>query len=261
MRLSATRLQTYHTCPRQYRYRYVEELPTTLTGPLAFGRVIHEVLCLLHQRSQTTGSVLDLAAGLEAFDWCWQEILERERPLFTESDPSPEEYAALAGEILAGYVLSQGTGPPPLAVEFPFEFPWGEHVLNGFIDRIDEGERGLIIVEFKTGKRKPSPKDLRTDLQLTFYAYAVEHVFEQPVERLVYYFLRDQTPLVTHRTPEDFRHLCEGVLEPTAAAIESGRFPPRCGWWCRWCDYQALCDALGPEGAIFPLEPAAVGIA
>lgn len=261
MRLSATRLQCYHTCPRQYHYRYVEELPTTLTGPLAFGRVVHEVLCLLHQQSLSLGNGLDLAAGLDLFERRWQEIQEQERPLFTESDPPPEEYAALAAGILCDYVLAQQGKPPPLVVEFPFEFPWGEHVLNGFIDRIDEGERGLIIVEFKTGKRKPSPKDLRTDLQLTFYAYAVERVFEQPVERLVYYFLRDQTPLVTHRTPEDFRHLCEGILEPTAAAIESGRFPPRCGWWCRWCDYQALCDALGPEDVIFPPELAVVGVA
>ena len=261
MRMSATRLQTYHTCPRQYRYRYVEALPTILTGPLVFGRVIHETLCLIHQRSMMRGCPLDLAEGLEAFDRRWREALEGERPLFSTSDPSPRDYELLAGEILCGYVLAQQGQPPPLAVEFPFELQWGEHVLNGFIDRIDEGERGLILVEFKTGKRKPSPKDLRQDLQLSFYAYAAGLLFEQPVERLVYYFLRDQTPLVTHRTPEDFRHLCEGILEPTVAAIESERFPPRCGWWCRWCDYQALCDAQGPESGFFPPEPAALGIA
>jgi RecB family exonuclease len=67
----------------------------------------------------------------------------------------------LAGEILAVYVPGQQDRPPPLAVEFPFEIPLAEHVLSGVVDRIDEGEAGLTVVELKTGRWKPSPKELR----------------------------------------------------------------------------------------------------
>ena len=51
MRLSATRLRTYQTCPRQYRYRYVDELPTVVSGPLVFGKTLHAAICDVHRHS------------------------------------------------------------------------------------------------------------------------------------------------------------------------------------------------------------------
>jgi len=254
MKLSASRLQCYRTCPRQYRYRYVDGLPTVVTGPLVFGKTVHAALCHLHQTAMSTGAPLHLADALEAFESLWREALIRDAPAFT-SEGDIVGYEALAGDILAGYVDAHRDAPPPLAVEFEFELPWQDHLLHGFIDRLDETESGLVVVDYKSGKRKPDPMALREDVQLTLYGFVAEQVFGQPVERLVCYHLRDQTPLVTRRDPVEYRRFASGVLLPTAEAIEAGRFPPRRGWWCRFCDFAAACETEGPEGPVLASVP------
>lgn len=257
MRLSASRLRTYQTCPRQYRYHYVDELPSVVTGPLVFGQTLHAALCHLHRRSLETGEPLDLADVLEAFDGFWRQALSEEEPVFT-GDQDALGYEGLAGEILAGYVLANEGKSPPLALEFGFELPWEGHLLNGFIDRIDEAGGGLIVTDYKSGKRKPTPQALRDDVQLTLYAFVVGQLFEAPVDRIVYYHLRDQTALETHRDAGDYRRLEEEILRRVAAGIEAEQFPPRRGWWCRFCDYRATCEAEGPADLYLPDCPAAV---
>jgi len=252
VKLSATRLKTLLTCPRQFRYLYVDEIPAVFTGPLAFGQVIHEVIHRLQVHSVETGDVLDVEYAFQQFASLWQEVLQRDRPLFKNGATEVQQYRNLADVMLKGYVERHKDATPPLVVEYPFTLPWGEHVIEGIVDRLDEGESGLIIVDFKTGKRKPSPKDLQTDLQLTIYAYAVEQLFDQPVERIVYYHLRDQTPLVTTRSEGDFRWLLDEVVPYAVQRIEAGAFAPRFGYWCRFCHFKELCQAEGPEDAHGP---------
>lgn len=247
MQLSATRIKNYLTCPRQFRYAYVQEMPLTLTGALAFGWVIHQTLNLLHLKSLQNSVGLDLEYAYQTFDCLWRQTLKRDRPLFKDGGLSVEQYWDLADDILRGYVEAHRDQPPPLALEFPFELPWREHALLGAIDRIDEGQNGLIVVDFKSGQRKPSPQDLQHDLQLTLYAWVAETLWGQRVERVVYYHLRDQTPLLTTRSYSDYRRLCDDILPQVVHGIQSGRFEPHYGFWCRWCDFRELCAAEGPE--------------
>ncbi len=48
MKLSASRLKMYSDCPRQFKYAYIDELPTVLTGAFAFGLTIHRTLHEVH---------------------------------------------------------------------------------------------------------------------------------------------------------------------------------------------------------------------
>lgn len=260
MRLSATLVKTYRTCPRQYRYRYVERLPTVLTAPLAFGRAIHDTLCELHGRLVEYGLCLDLTEALDAFDRRWSEVLKAERALLQDPEAEARQYGELAADILLRYVEQYRDRPPPLAVEFPFEITWQNHTIIGYVDRIDEVEAGLEIVEFKTGKRKPSRKEIDEDLQLILYAKGVREALGCPVTRVVYVHLRDGAELPTEPGEDAFRSLCEGVLAPVASGIEAGRHPPKHGWWCRWCDYQSLCEREEPEELFGPPALAHVGI-
>lgn len=59
MKLSASRLKMYLTCPRQFKYVYVDELPLIVTGALAFGQTIHRTLHELHLQSTATDCELD----------------------------------------------------------------------------------------------------------------------------------------------------------------------------------------------------------
>jgi ATP-dependent helicase/DNAse subunit B len=154
---------------------------------------------------------------------------------------------------MSGYVEAQRGKPEPFLLEFPFEIElYNEHlgydyVLSGVIDRIDQEEDGLVIVDFKTGKRKPSLRDLASDVQLSVYAFAAGEVFRQEIKALILYHLRDQTPHVAKRNIEQIRQLVDSLLPHVMRGIVEKRFAPKPGYWCNYCEFRSLCQAEGPD--------------
>jgi RecB family exonuclease len=256
LKLSATRIKMYRTCPRQYRYAYVEQIPTALTGPLAFGQVIHQILHTLHNLAILSGEPMDAARAFHDFRRLWQEIIHEHDPVFCGGDREIEEYSRLAGVILKNYVAAQSRDAAPskampLVMEHPFEIGWQngankqEYRLCGVIDRIDQGTGGLIVVDYKTGKRRPAPGGLQSDLQLILYAYATQAVFGQPVEQVVLHHLRSNGRFTAQYGDHEFGYLFEEILPHVIRGIEEQRFAPRYGYWCNYCDFKPICEAEG----------------
>ena len=241
MKISATRIKMYLQCPRQYRYAYIERLPTTLTPQLAFGQAIHHTMRRLHSLQLERCVIPDHATSLFIFTELWGEALRQADVQFTDKTGSPETFVKLAEDIIAGYLARYGPEPLPLAVEFAFELPWRDHILCGVIDRIDADSTSLIVTDFKTGKAKPTPKELTNDLQFTVYAYAAEQIFAVPVGRMIYHHLRSGAEMGTLRGEDDFRHLLEAVLPSVVSGIESEMFPPSYGFHCNWCNFRERC--------------------
>lgn len=250
IKLSATRVKMYQQCPRQYRFRYVDEIPTVITGALAFGQVIHQVLHNLGQWSISSGEPFCEQVAWYEFSRLWDDIVHKENPLF-KSDEELLEYGQLAKLMLCGFVEAQRERPLPILLEYPFaielcdEESGREYTLRGIIDRVDQTEDGLVIVDYKTGKRKPSPRQLREDLQLTIYAFAMRELFGVGVEEIIYYHLRDQTPLTVLRDDSELQLLQKQQLPQVAKGIAEECFAPRPGYYCRFCDYRELCSEEG----------------
>lgn len=248
--LSATRVKLFLQCARAFRYQYVDCIPTQLTGALAFGQVVHAVLHNLQQWSLAHGEPLNEQVALYEFDRLWDEVVSTQNPLF-KSNAELDEYTALSRLILAGYVEAHLDGPLPILLEYPFEILLRddtsglEYSLRGVIDRVDQSADGLVIVDYKTGKRKPSPKQLSEDLQLTIYAFAVRQLFGQEVQRVVYYHLRDQSALTVERDDATLHTLETETLPYVAAGIGREEFAPQPGYYCRFCDYYQLCQEEG----------------
>lgn len=252
LRLSATQVKMYLTCPRQYRYKYIEGLPTVTTGALAFGKTIHQVLHDLHQWSIYSGEPLSESVALVNFARLWEKIVCEQEPLF-KSEGEIAEYSRLAELMLIGYVESERERPSPLVTEFPFEIALRDeksgkdYTLRGVIDRIDQENNGLTIVDYKSGKRKPSARELAFDVQLTIYAYAAKEVFGQEIVEMQLHHLRDQTIFHTYRGAADERTLFKVTLPLVVAGITEKRFAPHTGYWCRFCDFREQCQAEGPD--------------
>lgn len=183
------------------------------------------------------------------FDYLWRETLMRDQPNFKAAD-EVETYWSLADDILRRYVADHKDAAAPLVLEFPFELPWHdpsgeEHQLCGVIDRVAESPQGLVIVDFKPGK--PKADSIGSDLQLLLYAFAIENVLAQPVEQIAVLHLRDGKLLQAPPSPEATRRLLDEVLPDVVQDIQQRRFPPRYGYWCRYCDFRSRCEAQGPD--------------
>jgi CRISPR/Cas system-associated exonuclease Cas4 (RecB family) len=260
MKISASRLKMYLTCPRQFKYAYVDELPKVLTGALAFGLTVHRTLHELHLQSAAMESELDVDYALDMFDYLWRESLKRDQPTFKTAD-EVEAYWTLADDILRRYVTTYKDAPAPLVLEFPFEMAWfdpsgEEYQLCGVIDRLDESAQGLVVVDFKSGKRKPKADGIGSDLQLLLYAFAVEQVLGQPVQQVALLHLRDGTVLQAAPSSEAMNRLLDEVLPNVVQDIQQQRFAPRYGYRCRYCDFKAVCEAQGPDEPAFTPEEA-----
>ena len=246
---SATRIKTYLTCPRQFRYAYVDRIPSVPTSPLVFGRTLHEALCFVQERQMQGEHLLEVEEVLRRFDALWQDALAREQPFFREGVPSPDQHARTGREILRAYLASSMGQKPPLAAELVFEVEaHGYHGADGYrlagaVDRLEEGEAGLVIVDFKSGQRKPKPADLEGDVQFVLYAVALEKMRGKRVEKVIHLHLRDGAQHEMIPKEEQFAWLLDEVLPHVAQSVARGEFAPRAGYWCNWCDYRELCRA------------------
>ena len=249
---SASRLKRLLQCPRQFRYVYIDGLPTVSTAPLAFGRVIHEVICAAHEAQMISGALPRPEELLAKFDAGWEAILTREEILFRASHPTPERYVRQGHELLRIFHALNRDAAPPLAVELAFEVEIGPHLVRGVIDRVDEvtghdGERVLLIVDYKSGTRKPNQSEADSDLQLTLYAQALEGWLELPVGGVEFCALRDGSRLTSTRNRHHFAWLQE-VFAYGQHVQGRGEYAPCPGFWCRWCDFQRECQAEGLPG-------------
>lgn len=236
MELSAKRLKTYLECPRKFQFAYIDQIPFPLPASLAFGKAIHAVIEQFHIDG------LDENSSVKMFRQIWRQLIDEERPIFLDRRWTPERYERLAEKILVGYIKRHLGKPSPLLVEFEFTVPFGEHYLHGVIDRIDEGNEGLVVVDLKSEKTKPSKAELDMDLQFTVYTFAVSRLFGLPVERCVHYHLRTNEELVTYRDLGRCQLVLSEVTKFVVQNIQSGFFHPNRGIQCRWCPFSFLCE-------------------
>jgi len=247
--LSASAIDSYETCPLQYRFAHVDHIPGKEDKPyLTFGRIIHAVLEAFHRpdRRESRPPIKDL------LEQAWQ----------SEGFTYPQEeaqYKQDAEELLAAYQERlKGGEPPVLAVEQRFSFVLDSVNINGRIDRIDLDEEGHInLVDYKTSRRKMTPKEARLNFQLALYAMYIqqaEAIGDHQLRRggnleLTYYFLRAEEPEVTvtfsDQELSDFRQRIARVAE----GIRRRDFPHRRDYHCNFCDYKDLiCPAWEHPG-------------
>src|SRR5262249_6287906 len=100
---SHSRLSVYETCPRQYRFRYVEriKLPRIRTAELSRGSQVHVALETLYRGIQR-GRRPPLDEILDGYRRAWQE---QWAPEILISDPSmtPEDFLRQGEQDLVGY--------------------------------------------------------------------------------------------------------------------------------------------------------------
>lgn len=186
--LSAGAVNTYLRCPRQFYYQYLRKIPTPATPAMAAGRILHLALEKIHFQL----GELDPEPARKNLDIIIAELAAGEAEIETGS---AEE------EIITKYVhnklseyLSEAEffGGSVLHLEKRIDWePEPGLIFKGRIDRIDETENGVELIDYKMSG-KSMHKALRTrfldishqeaDLQLPIYCFAAEEARGLKVE-------------------------------------------------------------------------------
>jgi putative RecB family exonuclease len=247
LRLSFSRIDTYTNCPRSFRYRYVDRLPTLASPHLSFGTSIHGALEAYHART-LLGPLSEqelLDALYEAWDRRGFADLTREEQL---------TYYRRAQTVLRRYhARGLPTDRTTAATEAWFEVPFDDvAVVVGSIDRIDVDDQGALhVVDYKTNRRVRSRAEVAGSLQLSLYALACQHLYGALPATVALDFVVAGLTVTVGLDELDLDHARQAVLD-TAAAIRAERFPATPNRLCDWCDHRGVCPAWdGDEGETY----------
>ncbi|RMG59129.1 MAG: PD-(D/E)XK nuclease family protein, partial [Deltaproteobacteria bacterium] len=271
--INYTFLDNASKCPYRTFLRYLADV-TPLPEPeevtslsrRELGIIAHRALHIL-SRAEKEGRAMTPEESLrKALD-----DLKGEIPLGFPGllEPALRELSDAIERTLA--VLSEEGDWAPRAFEFSFGERWGRPVkievggreipLSGKVDRVDEKEGAVRIVDYKyssTFMKKPEESAASASAnQLPLYGYAVSTLLgskeAQRIEAGYVYLKTRDNPLQTlDVTPgEALFEAWKKSLALLLESISSGAFPPlpdtlfrqdgRKARYCEWCDYRGLC--------------------
>lgn len=241
---SASQLTLFLTCPRKYRFRYIEKRePERTFASLAFGRAIHQAIgwWWTERKEGREPTLADVQRVFRA-DW----TAERTDPKLDLEEESPEHYVTLGETLLGVFIERFKDEPIPEEVEKRVEVslidPRTGEVLDvpliGFVDAANDN----TVFELKTCARKTDPSQWA--MQLAAYRYAWRSTTGTIPRLQVIELVKTKVPKlevvdvdVTDRDEEWFLEVVVEVLR----AVEAGAFFPSPGWQCGTCEYRSRC--------------------
>lgn len=237
--LSYSQIETYETCPLQYRFRYVQQIPVPPSAAKTFGDTIHKTLKDFYQLVKE-GKKPKEEVLLDLYRKNWSPL--------GYAGKSHEKKAKAEGEKILKNFYRQGYNSEnkPKFLEQVFTIRVSPNLkIGGKIDRIDEIEGGLEIIDYKTG-RPWDQKKIDESLQMTVYALAVTSlgIWTQDPEKILlsFYFLETGEKKSTKRTASQLQ-LAKKELINKAKEIAKSDFSPKPSSLCDFCEYRMLCEA------------------
>lgn len=244
LRLSASALLEYDTCPRSYFYHYPMQMPgiePEITGSgvyrvsaITLGTYVHKVLELCQ--------ALPLEEALEeALEDPQLEAPEAEKHLLRQKG------GALAASYLDSPLYKDVAAYPQLA-ERDFELPLFQKadatvIFQGSIDKlVFLPDNQLGIIDYKTGHPPVDGQEKSGyTRQLVIYAKAAETLYKgKTVAWAQLHFLQDNSVWeLKDRAAEEQK--LEALLDTLLTLEAEDQFPVRLEQ-CKWCPYGYFCD-------------------
>ncbi|HET7399596.1 MAG TPA: PD-(D/E)XK nuclease family protein [Intrasporangium sp.] len=245
---SPSRLLAWLDCPRRYRMHYLDRprpRPRGQRAHTSVGIATHNVLRdfwdLPPERRNPAGVA-------ELVRTSWIDVG------FRDGDQS-RAWRDRVRERVTDYLRGIDRERHPVGVERSVSVKTATLAVTGRVDRLDERGDAVVVVDYKTGRRVPTPDDARTSLPLALYAVAAGSVLRRPCTRVELHHVPSGTVVGHEHTGES---LARKVAEAESIAADlrradadfrehgpdSDRFPARPSALCGWCDYRDHC----PEG-------------
>ncbi|MCL4382221.1 MAG: ATP-dependent helicase [Patescibacteria group bacterium] len=236
--LSFSQIEAFNNCPLQYRYRFLQKIPVPQRAAQSFGDSVHKTLRDFYEKLKI-GQKVNKEDLLSIFENNWSSLgydsKAREVETKKEGIKMLEEFYKRADLKIV---------PKDLEKSFSLKMTPDLKIV-GKIDRIDEHNGRLEIIDYKTGKVS-SQKDIDQSLQMTIYALAIsdkEFYHQKPEDLLLsFYFLETQEKKSTKRTTPDIEKAKEEIIEK-AKEIAKSDFPAKPGPLCAFCDFKLICEA------------------
>jgi ATP-dependent helicase/nuclease subunit B len=272
--VSFYRYFSYQTCPLKYFFSYAMKLPQAIIydldlNSLELGTVYHNSLKRLVKAGRKylrdlTSEELKLIVQqilneeLGKMSFFEPEIFEINLLKFTsvimnylEKVEFPEEIDGRNRNLKAYKIYKTDHGFDffnPREFEFTFtgmeEAKIDDMDFSGRIDRIDECESGLMIIDYKS-------KNTGEKAQLALYSNICEKIFKMPVIQSAFIVVED-AKIVNMMDRDKIHEVWNELIESMKDFIKgvaNGDFTPQsCKDNCERCDFNKICPVRWPDG-------------
>ncbi|MDC5698618.1 PD-(D/E)XK nuclease family protein [Intrasporangium calvum] len=251
---SPSRLLAWLDCPRRYRMQYLDR-PRPQARPqrahTSVGITTHNVLrdfWDLPPGRRTPDGVAELVRS------SWIDVGFRD----------PEQSAAWrlrVRDAVVDYLRGADRERQPVGIERSVALRTESIAVTGRVDRLDDRDGELVVVDYKTGRQVPTEEDARTSLPLALYAAGAARTFRRECVRVELHHVPSGTQVAHVHTAESISSKIDEAesiatdlrrvdAEFADLGVESPSFPPRPSPLCTWCDFRAHCaegQRMGPE--------------
>lgn len=241
LRLSASDLDLYLTCPLKYKFARVFGIPQPPTINMRFGILIHNVLQRFHEIELDSGEAIDADDGLTRLMGLLDEGWRRGG--FGESHDELQ-FRDRARDAMRAYWRSESASrSAPAFLERQFEFKVGPHFLRGRVDRVDRNPDGEYeVIDYKTGQRVDSGRH-GGDIQLALYRLGAREAWGIEPEVGSYYYVLEGEKVEVESSPDDRERVERTVLEVGEGVLGQDFEPRPSPEVCGWCDFKLVCPA------------------
>ena len=197
---SPSKLLAFLDCPRRYRLQYLDRPAPEKRRQRAhtsLGNAVHNAL-----RDWWDLPVRTPAAGAGLVDRAWIDVG------FRDGQQSREWRERMRAAVTA-YLADVDPDTQPAGIERTVSFVSGDLRLSGRVDRLDDRDGELVVVDYKTSRVPPTDDDARTSLALGLYAAAVWKMFRRRTLRVELHHVPSGTVAVHEHTPESLTRKVE----------------------------------------------------
>lgn len=194
---------------------------------LRFGNIVHTVL----ENVISNDAPLDYSKIESEY--------EKNKESYDPDNKIPQELISVGKEILDEfYDQNIHTQFNVYDKEYGFKFVLGNHLIVGFIDRIDVIGDEVRIIDYKTGKWEVSQKSIPNNLQLGIYAIAASELFPDKTITAELYYLRSGKHKSHTYTKDDLERLKQDVIDAINEIINDNSFAATANSRaCSYCDH------------------------
>lgn len=232
MRMSKSKINTYLKCPREFKYRYIDEIEMPPNEYMVLGSNIHKVAedYVIRYGDKPQMDIrysLDLIAKTLELDVDEIDIHLNSLASFFERAFVENDYTLFSQE----EYLSDET-----------------HNFNGITDIVLENPDGdLIVIDYKTGSSSSFSKCRR---ELGYYKMLVESNYNRNVIAAGIFFTKNNKLRLLYfdENPNKRKYMMQNELDEgldtlyeVRKNVNEGKFPKNDQFLCRYCTYSDIC--------------------
>jgi RecB family exonuclease len=241
--ISYSQIRLYQTCPKKFRYAYIDEIERPVNDKVFLGTIFHSVV-----EYYLKEKISDRAPGKE-------ELLKRFEEQFLESQKkqkitwdTPEAETRKRGLAFVRHFLKEiapEINPLMVERELVVDLPDMAVKLKGIIDLV---ETDFSITDFKTTTAKWSRNRIKESyLQMQIYRFIFEKCFGDVITQLRFRIIhakgntgiKDQKVSVKAADLDTSKML--DIIKYVVDNIRNGAFYKNENYTCSYCDFKELC--------------------